>query len=283
MGFWFLLGAACCLLARISGTPSVLCPAGSLTRIGRDKTIKRLYYAFAGRWMLKTAALIIATTQQEKALLLSDFSLAASSIFISPNGIGPPPVQSVAAQSWNGRIILFVGRLIAIKAPDLLLEAFIPIASAMPDTLLVLSGPDLGLQGQLQRRVAELSLEKRVEFTGFVDEAYRTALLSQASILVVPSHTEVMSMVALEAGAMGVPVIVTDQCGFDEIAEVGGGLVVKADQKALSDALTTMLSDEGALKVMGKRLRDFVLARYAWQAVTAALLERLEAVRTTRR
>ena len=283
MGFWFPLAAASSALALISGTPSVLCPAGSLTRFGRSSWIKRFYYVTAGQWMLSSAASIIATTHQEQALLLSDFSIAASSVFISPNGIGPPPPTSVNVHFPNDKIILFVGRLNPIKGADILLEAFASVAKILPDTLLILSGPDEGQRKQLQKRVAELKLEKCVLFTGFVDEFYRTALLSRASILAVPSHTEVMSMVALEAGAVGVPVILTDKCGFDEVQEIGGGLVVKAEEKDLSEALLTMLSDDVTRKEMGKRLREFVVERYCWRRVSASLLEHLAGVQMSRR
>lgn len=283
MGFWFPLAAASCALAWISGTPLVLCPAGSLTKFGRNSLIKQFYYATVGRWMLRTAASIIATTRQEQALLISDYSVAASSVFVSPNGIGPPPRQSLNTVFPEGRIILFVGRLAAIKAPDLLLEAFASVAPILRDSLLIISGPDEGQREHLQKRVAELKLEKRVFFTGFVDEAYRTALFSKASILVVPSYSEVMSMVALEAGAMGVPVVLTDQCGFDEVEEIGGGLVVKADKDALSEALLTILSDDTALREMGKRLRQFVFERFAWESIAASLLEHFGVIQTSQR
>src|SRR5207248_2789727 len=85
---------------------------------------------------------------------------------------------------------------------------------------------------------------------------------------------EVMSIVALEAAAMGTPVLLTDRCGFDEVAEIGGGLVVPADQGALAHGLATMLCDLIALQGMGERLRSFVLSRYAWPTVARQLLER---------
>ena len=283
MGFWFLLAAACCGLARITRSQLVLCPAGSLTKFGRSSALKQLYFAAFGRSMLKAARSIVATTEQEKALLISDFSVPAKSIFLSPNGIEPPyGASSVSLEIPMGQIILFVGRLTAIKAPDLLLEAFIPVAAAIPDVSLVIAGPDLGLGPQLEERVAQLRLESRVRFTGFVNEQQRTALLGRASLLVVPSHSEVMSMAALEAGAMGVPVVLTDQCGFDNVAKIGGGLVVKVDKAALADAILRMMSDDGASKASGARLRAFVLENYAWQKVVSELLDHFRILCRTR-
>jgi glycosyltransferase involved in cell wall biosynthesis len=282
MGFWFLLAAVCCAIALVAGTPLVLCPAGSLSRYARNSTLKRFYFAAVGRYMIRSAATIVATTEQEKLLLISDFHVAPESILISPNGIAPYESGSPFEFEQKERFILFLGRLTAIKAPDLLLEAFVQVAVAIPDVSLVIAGPDLGLRAQLEERVAQLRLESRVRFTGYVNEEQRTALLGKASLLVVPSHSEVMSMVALEAGAMGVPVVLTDQCGFDDVAKIGGGLVVEVDRAALADAIVRMMSDDNALKASGARLRAFVLENYAWQKVASRLLDHFRMLSPTR-
>ncbi|SDJ71720.1 MULTISPECIES: glycosyltransferase [Bradyrhizobium] len=273
MGFWFLLGALCSGLARVVGKPLVLCPAGSLTKYGRSARLKRIYFQIAGRWMIRASDTVIATTEQERRLLISDFDVEPEKIFVSPNGIEAGEAGTrVAPVIPKARSILFVGRLTAIKAPDLLLEAFAAAAAAMPDVTLVIAGPDLGLRPQLELRTAELGLQSRVAFAGFVDEEKRSFLLGQTSLLVVPSHSEVMSMVALEAGAMGVPVLLTDQCGFDEVAKIGGGRVVPVDITALSNAMQQMISDDDALTASGQRLRAFVLEHYAWPNVAGHLL-----------
>jgi len=280
MGFWFLLAALSCFVARLAGTRLALCPAGSLTRYGRNSMVKRLYFATVGRAMLKLSDTVIATTEQEKRLLASDFGVAQRSIFVSPNGIEPHRGEIPTNDNpIPRRLITFVGRLTAIKAPDLLLEAFAPVAAALAEVTLVIAGPDLGLRLTLERRVVELGLQSRVRFTGFVDEQQRTALLGQTILLVVPSHSEVMSMVALEAGAMGVPVLLTDQCGFDEVAEIGGGLVVGVDEHALTEAMLQIMTDENVAQRMGDRLRAFVLANYAWEKVAGKLRYHFDTLR----
>ena len=282
MGFWFLLAALSCFVAHYAGTLLALCPAGSLTRFGRSSRVKKLFFATLGRAMLKLSDTVIATTEQEKQLLASDLGVARGAIFVSPNGIEPYRGEiPTDDHPIPGRLITFVGRLTAIKAPDLLLEAFAPVAAALADVTLVIAGPDLGLRPQLERRVAELGLQSRVRFTGFLDERQRTALLGQTTLLVVPSHSEVMSMVALEAGAMGVPVLLTDQCGFDEVAEIGGGLVVGVDQHALTAAIQQIMTDENAVERMGNRLRTFVLANYAWEKVVGKLRHHFDTLRST--
>ena len=78
-------------------------------------------------------------------------------------------------------------------------------------------------------------------------------------------------MVALEAAATGTPVLLTDRCGFDEVEQIGGGLVVSADIDGLAAGLAKMLDDGTDLHLMGEKLRSFVLTRYAWADVARQL------------
>jgi glycosyltransferase involved in cell wall biosynthesis len=66
-------------------------------------------------------------------------------------------------------------------------------------------------------------------------------------------------------------VLLTNRCGFDEVQEIGGGLVVSADIDGLVQGLAKMLDKSSNLRLMGDRLRTFVLARYAWESVAGQL------------
>jgi glycosyltransferase involved in cell wall biosynthesis len=83
--------------------------------------------------------------------------------------------------------------------------------------------------------------------------------------------------VALEAGACGKPVLLTDRCGFDEAAASGGAQVVAADARELGEALAALI-ERAPLARMGERLRELVLRDYTWDSAVrryAALFERL--------
>jgi glycosyltransferase involved in cell wall biosynthesis len=75
-----------------------------------------------------------------------------------------------------------------------------------------------------------------------------------------------MSIVALEAGAAGTPVLLTDSCGFDEIDAIEGGRVVPASVEGLRQGLAGLLQDPADLQRMGHRLRQFVVDNYTWAA-----------------
>jgi glycosyltransferase involved in cell wall biosynthesis len=81
-----------------------------------------------------------------------------------------------------------------------------------------------------------------------------------------------MSIVALEAGISGTPVLLTDQCGFDEVAEVGGGRVVAATAEGLREGLVSMLKDPARLSEMGTNLQRFVGERFTWASAAERYL-----------
>jgi glycosyltransferase involved in cell wall biosynthesis len=74
-----------------------------------------------------------------------------------------------------------------------------------------------------------------------------------------------MSIVVLEAGISGTPVLITDRCGFDDVAAVGGGMVVGASAEGLKDGLLAMTADPGALKSMGRNLEKFTRDHFLWE------------------
>jgi glycosyltransferase involved in cell wall biosynthesis len=279
MGYWYVLAAAVYLFARLAHKPVVICPAGELVKFDRDRLLKRLYHWLIGRHMIVGAASVIAITADEREQISEEFGIPRSRVSIIPNGIAPSRVPEADDLSFAAvPFVLFVGRLTAIKGPDLLIEAFAQISDAFPDVHLVFAGPDLGMRSRLETRAREIGIRHRVHFLGFISEGQRLYLYRRAKLLAVPSRSEVMTMVALEAAAVGTPVILTDRCGFDEVSEIGGGLVVPANQTALAQALTTMLSDSAALGDRGQRLRSFVLDRYPWPAIAARLFDHLAEV-----
>ena len=147
---------------------------------------------------------------------------------------------------------------------SLLLEAFCRVVHDLPDCVLVFAGPDGGLLETLRTRAK--ALNDRVRFLGHVSRAEKSSLLAAASLVVVPSRSEAMSIVALEAGAAGAPVLMTTECGFDDLPSSGGGELVEATVDGLALGLQSMLGVPDSLAERGVRLRKFVLERYTWGA-----------------
>ena len=160
--------------------------------------------------------------------------------------------------------ILFMGRLNLIKGPDILLKAYIRLSLEFPTLHLVFAGPDEGLGDQLRKKIKEESLENRIHLIGYIEGYDKVGAYTGAEFLVVPSRREAMSIVALEAGACGTPVILSTECGFDEVKEVGCK-VVQPIADELYNGMNSMLSSSKSLKALGNDLRNLILERYTWK------------------
>lgn len=272
LGYWNLLSAATAFLARRTGKPYALSPAGEFVGLEGRRLATHMFHALIGRWMIKGAAFMVAITPLEKSLFIDKFDVPADRAVILPNGVSAGCVSIELPGLPERPFALFLGRLAEVKGPDLLLEAFARVAAVNADYDLVVAGPDFGMEAVLHRMAAEPPLPDRVTFLGFLDESQRTAAYSRASLLCVPSRSEAMSLVALEGGMCGIPVLLTDRCGFDEVAAVNGGLVVPATVEGLAAGLETLLAPATDLKAMGANLQKHVTENFQWSVIARRLV-----------
>ena len=221
--------------------------------------------------------MIVAVTELERSQILGRFCLPGERVIVIPNGVDES-IPDMKATSRQSAFLLFVGRLAPIKGPDLLIEAFAKVTDRFPDVELVLAGADFGMRQELEALISRYNLSSRIRFVGHLEERDRTAAYREALALVVPSRAEAMSLVALEAGAVGTPVIITSACGFEAVERVEGGLVVPATIQGLAEGMLRILDRQEALAEMGARLQSFVLAEYGWTKITERFSSVLEGV-----
>ncbi|ADP80290.1 glycosyltransferase [Pseudofrankia inefficax] len=279
LGHWTALGALGFRAARRHGVPWVVSPCGSLPVAGRSRAAKRAYNVAVGTRIVRDAAAAIAVTADEAADF-ARYGRDPAAVRVIPNGVAAADHDRDAGGAFlrrhglaGRRYVLFLGRLNRIKGVDLLIEAFAAAGAAADGWLLVLAGPDEGLAAELRAQASALGVAAAVRFVGVVAGAERTEALRAASLLVVPSRREAMSIVALEAGVNSTPVLITDVCGFDEVARCRGGLVVEATAPALAAGLRQLLARPDALAEHGTRLRALVLAEFTWERAAARHLE----------
>ena len=152
-----------------------------------------------------------------------------------------------------------------MKGPGLLMQAFANIKDSLKDYHLVFAGPDGGLLSKLKKMAQQFSLQDRVHFVGHLDHADKTAAYQSTDLLVIPSLREAMSLVVLEAGVVGKPVLITDQCGFNDVTDVNGGLVVPATVEGIQVGLIKILKDKEQLQLMGKNFKVYVKNNFTWK------------------
>ncbi len=273
MNHWTFLNALVYFIAQRHKKPYVVCPAGVLLIYGRSRVIKTLYNWVVGRSLIRNATKHIAITADEIPQFKT-YGVSEDSIAIIPNGIDPEDfkdnkVDDFRAKYGLGRapFILFMGRLNAVKGPDLLLRAFCNLREKLALYHLVFAGPDEDMSAELRATVAQHDVGDRVHFLGYVGGLDKSRAYHAADLLVIPSRREAMSIVVLEAGISGTPVLMTDQCGFNEMAETGGGVVVGASVESLAKGLVEMLGNRDDLKTKGQNLKAFVSKHFLWDSM----------------
>ncbi len=180
-------------------------------------------------------------------------------------GIGPGPV------------VMFVGRIQPLKGLDVAVEALAQLRH--DDAQLVVVGGPSGLDGALESRrmhdrISELGLSARVTWVDPQPHHLLSSYYRSADVVVVPSRSESFGLVALEAGACGIPVVATDVGGLSSLVvdAVTGVLVAdrRADHFAL--AIDALLDDPERAARLGSAAA--IGARsYSW-STTAARLRR---------
>lgn len=171
--------------------------------------------------------------------------LAACGIEASPLH---PPVPAPGPRFRRERapdpVLLYVGRLVPEKGPDVLLRAFAVAAEAHPRARLRLAG-DGPLRRELVRLAGELGIAGSVELLGRLPFAEVEAELAQAWALVAPSRwAEPFGLAAVEAVTRGVPVVASAAGGHAETLEAGSTalLVRNGDVAELAAALDAVLA-----------------------------------------
>lgn len=273
MGHWTVLNALVYRAAVRAKKPYVICPAGALSIFGRSKILKRIYNFVVGNNIIKNASMCIAVTQEEGASFAAA-GVSPERICVIPNGIDPGDFLSFDVPGFRKKyalgerpFVLFLGRLNAIKGPDLLLEAFWRLGDRFRAFDLVFVGPDGGMLDTLRSAARREGVDGRVHFIGYLGGAEKAAAYHAAELLVIPSRHEAMSIVALEAGICGTPVLLTDQCGFDQLAEVGAGWLAPATAEGLQQGLAQILPDQDARRKAGHNIKSYVASNFGWNVI----------------
>ena len=273
MNHWSVLNGLIYYFLLFKKLPYVFCPAGALSITGRSRLFKYLYNMIVGKKIAKGADKCIAISQNEIEAFLS-YGVSQEDIVHIPNGIDFSDFSDDNSYQFknengfqNNLILMFLGRLNHIKGPDLLLEAFSKINYSSSFAKLLFVGPDGGMKIELERMSTKLGIQEDVVFMGYLGGTDKASAYHAADLLIIPSRLEAMSIVVLEAGATATPVLITDQCGFKEIEEIGGGMVVPSTVNGIANGLDALLENKDQLKESGIKLQKFVRNKYSWEII----------------
>lgn len=191
----------------------------------------------------------------------------------APNSLGPPTV-------------LWIGRMVAWKRVDRLIAAIARLAPTHKDLRLVLAG-DGPERKRLEAMAVDAGIADQTHFTGWVDATERSKLMSQATLIAIPSEgMENLPMVALEAASHGRPIVGARVSGLPEIVEHqrSGLLIADLTPETLADAIASVVTDPVKAQSYGNAAKQIIEDRFtscamvqAYQQIYARIVQREKA------
>lgn len=254
------------LKRRFDDVPLAITNHGLYTQ-NAPKQIFEIYLRTVGRWTFNQADQIFCYTDEDKRRVRE--LGVRSPIAVVSNGIDterftPEGPESELIES-DGPVVLFVGRLVEGKRPEIAVEAFAGVHEEYPAAELVLCGKG-PLQAKLETLAQRLGIRGAVTFFGQVPYDEMPSVYRSANVLVLPSQAEGVPRTIIEALSTGVPVVCSDlsqvRSAFGEsVTYVDGG-----DATKVSDAVRESVDDE----------RSTLNAMFQWEQTVRETTERLE-------
>jgi glycosyltransferase involved in cell wall biosynthesis len=247
---------------------------------------KKIYSALVLKRVLRKASALHAITEGE-VKGISAF-VDNRKLCVIPNGVNLEDFRDLPAREEiekaypelsGKKVILFLGRIHPKKGLNILAKAFGAILKKRRDIQLVIAGPDdCGYKSNIERILNEESALDNTTFTGMLTGADKLAALSGADVFVIPSYSEGFSMSILEAMACGLPVIITRQCNFQEVAKAGAGEVIEPNVAQLEKVLIKLLNNPKVCIEMGKRGKRLVEDKFTWDKIASQMMEVYERI-----
>lgn len=182
--------------------------------------------------------------------------------------------QAVAYREEGCFTFCFVGRIVRDKGINELVSAFVRLHEKYPQVRLLLVGPfEKKLDPVLPETEKAIQNHPAIRFMGFQSDVRPFLVASDA--LVLPSYREGFPNVVLQAGAMGLPSIVTDINGCNEIIipNENGVIIPSKDEEALYQAMENFLFYPEEIQRMAKKARSLIASRYDRKVLWEALLK----------
>lgn len=216
------------------------------------------------RSILRDASAVFFLDSSERELLRS---VAGPDLRLVELGNGVPDYAPSRSNRAPGRVpeVLFAARMHARKRPLVFVDMAKELLDSGLDARFTLVGPDEG-EGTALR--AALDEDPRITWEGALSPDAIPARMAGADVYVLPSVREPFPMSVLEAMSVGLPVVVTDDCGLAPIVEQSGcGVVTDPSVRGLVAAVGSILRDRSRARSIGRRGREVVLERFGMRRV----------------
>lgn len=262
--------------------PYIIVPHGMLDpwTLAYKKWKKFFVWHLFWKPIVNNANMVRALTHDEKNSLLN-IGITAP-IEVIPNGIFKSQYDSFDLISKNvlsniipseisSPYILFLSRIHYKKGLDILINAFSLVIKSNKDAKLVIAGPDENYWNTADSIINLLNLNNNVLYVGPVYGEDKFKILKNAICFCLPSRQEGFSMAIIEAMAVGTPVIISNECHFNEVFTNSAGLVTSLDHNDVAHAILELLNNTENTTQMGQNASKLIKDRYTWEYLAQKL------------
>ena len=256
----------------------------------------RYYHAYHGIRVAGPRAVLVPTAERDpalglrifggsfrgvRALMYNSYEERALISAVSNNdavpsvvvGIGsevpehPEPQRFRQATGIEGPVLVYVGRIDENKGCRELFDYFQCYARLSPQLTLVLIGTP----------VMPIPTHSRIRHLGYVTDEEKFDVMAAADLLVMPSHYESLSMVTLEAWALGRPVLANGRCDVlcGQCIRSNGGLYYESYEE-FAETLHAIVSNSTLRNALGMNGRAYFNRHYTWPVIERKYLDMLD-------
>lgn len=264
------------LLPRIASSAKVIvtCQGLDWQRAKWGQLSSKIIY-WGERNAVKYVHNLIVVSQDLKKYFAKTYGLEAIYIPNGPGEFPPSDPNFEYVRSLNitpKRYLLFLGRLVPEKRPDLLIQAF---QKLLPENWqLVFTGGMSDTEKYVDRLQQLAKNNSNIIFTGELQGARLAEIVRGAGLFVLPSDLEGLPLVMLEAMKEGIPVLASDIPPHKQLIESDKGFLFQAGNcDSFVDAMEQVLEQPAMREERARKAQNHVLTNYNWEKITAENLE----------
>jgi glycosyltransferase involved in cell wall biosynthesis len=256
-GEFFLTTIQAAFVRSIKKYPLIIQIHGSLDYLGKYSILvaikKNVFDPTMEAWTLKRADAVASISKKNMQLCKILFGLPDEKLFWLPNAVDINAFKPKPAQKPSNFTVAFIGRLVPWKGLEVFIRSAKLVMKKYEDVefLVVGGGPLLKNHGDSEK-------SEQIHFVGPQSPGKIPQLLDSINILVLPSYTENVPTVVLEAMAKQIPVIATHVGGIPEVVSHGetGFLFPPGDFRSCANYILHLIENPEEIEMMGKKGRE---------------------------
>ncbi len=222
---------------------------------------------------MSEASRVIVTSKRLMEEVISLYNIPSDKIDIVPNGIARGEIKKGVNSARvkerygirrNSFTVLFCGRMVHQKGPDMLVEAIPDIGKKFRDVVFVFAGEG-DMRAKCIERAKKLGVAEKCRFLGYVSEPEKEDLLDACDMVCVPSRNEPFGIIVLEAWDACKPVVATEAVSI--IKNFEDGLLAYIQPKSLAWCINRLLDNPEEMKKLARAGSKRVETEFNWSTI----------------